>query len=337
MPSDAGCASTESQTSRWEAAMRRGDFEGAWRETDRLEIPRRELEKAGRFSYSPNDLLWNGQSPKGKRILVRCNHGLGDTLQFIRFVPLIRNEALSVAVFAQPPLVRLLGAAGNFGEVYDGWTTAVPPHDMEMEVMELAYAVRCTLETLPRTVPYLLSDQIRTASKLFLPASRTKLRVGLLWQASEWDRTRSVSANDLACFGATRHVAFFSLQQGASGDALPLRCRDLSPFTTAIPDLAAAMLQLDLIVTVDCMAAHLAGALGVPVWVLLKKTADWRWMDHTHESPWYPTMRLFRQSSPGDWTSVCQAVCAAFDEMAVAHPMPSKLRIPLPPANTREC
>jgi hypothetical protein len=307
----------------WEAAMRRGDFEAAWRETDRMELTRRKLDGAGKFAWTPDYLLWNGESWAGKRVLIRCNHGLGDTLQFIRFVPQIFQSANSVTVFAQPALVRLLAMSASFGDVRDGWTSPVPPHDIEMEIMELAYAFRCTRRTLPGAVPYLPARVIAETSALSLPPVGAGVRVGILWKASVWDEARSLPISALKSIGEAKGVQFFSLQQGLAARLLPFPCFDLSPRTTNITDLAAAMLQLDLVISVDCMAAHLAGALGVPAWLLLKEPADWRWMDHALDSPWYPHTRLFRQESPGDWPSVSKVVGRALEDFASALKVPA--------------
>jgi hypothetical protein len=147
------------------------------------------------------------------------------------------------------------------------------------------------------------------------------LRVGLLWAASEWDTSRSIPIGALAPLCAVRGVRYYSLQQGDRGGEwqhAPLPVSPLSSHTTAVEAAAAAMLALDLIITVDGMSAHLAGGLGRPVWVLLKEQCDWRWMRERSDSPWYPTMRLFRQRSAGDWTSVVAEVAVALSAVAGA-------------------
>ena len=307
---------------RWEAAMRAGDFEAAWRETDRIERQRRAWEARGRLVHQPHHLLWNGTPFDDRRVLVRCNHGLGDTLQFARYLPQLRARAQRVDVLAQPHLVDLLQAPA-MGEVRNGWTDQPPPrHDLEIEIMELPYAFRSTVETLPARVPYLPLTAVQTARSALPPWPRSAaFRVGLVWSASDWDTTRSVPLAALEPFTRVAHVQFYGLQQGASAQPhheAPFPITSLSTYTGDICAAAAAMLELDLVITVDCMVAHLAGALGRPVWVMLKRDGDWRWMTGRLDSPWYPTMRLFRQRVAGDWRETGRAVAKALEVTANA-------------------
>jgi hypothetical protein len=318
-PASTGDESAAEVAGRWFDAMYRGDFEAGWRETDRIEHPRRELEAAGAFIAAPHHLLWNGAPFDGRDVVVRCNHGLGDTLQFVRFVPVIARRARTVTVLVQPPLVELLSGAAALGRVLNGWIDqALPPHALEIEVMELAYACRAATNTLSGD-PYLPTERIR----LRLPALASQLaskerRVGVLWSSSDWDTSRAIPLSELAPLRGARGVEFFSLQQGRAAHArhdAPFPLRPLSMHTAEIANAAAAMLALDLVITVDAMAAHLAGALGRPVWLLLKHEADWRWMRDRSDSPWYPTMRLYRQRTSGDWSGVAREVAAALDAM----------------------
>jgi hypothetical protein len=306
---------------RWEAAMRGGDFEEAWRQTDRIEHVRRARAAAGAFTWTPEYLHWSGAAFDDRHVLVRCNHGLGDTLQFIRFVPLLRERARRVTVMAQPELVPLLSNAGVFGLIRNGWTEEPPPFDVEIEVMELAYAFRCTPATLPAHVPYLPPDRFRARAAASIAPRAEALRVGLLWASSDWDTSRSIPIEMLAPLAAVQGARYFALQQGRRADdwrraAFPIE--PLSSATREITALAAAMLDLDLIVTVDAMVAHLAGALARPVWVLLQEHPDWRWMERRPDSPWYPTMRLFRQPRTGDWRSVAESVASSLHACAAA-------------------
>lgn len=292
----------------WFAAMRRGDFEQAWRATDRIELPRRQRQRRPGFVRRADQLRWDGTPPQGRVVLVRCEHGLGDTLQFLRFVP--RLAARQVHLMVQPPLLDLLRGAPGLGDVRDYWTDdPLPPHEVDMEVMELAYALRTTLATLPAPYPHLASRLPRHPA-LRLPGDG-RLRVGLLWAGSDWDVSRSVPLAALAPLAAVPGVRFYSLQQGAAAaDPLlePMRIECLSPRTTDLRSAAAAMQQLDLVISIDGMPAHLAGTLGRPTWVLLKREADWRWMEEREDSPWYPSMRLFRQGRGGDWHGVVSRV-----------------------------
>jgi hypothetical protein len=303
----------------WFAAMRRGDWEQAWRATDRIEVPRRAQQQRPGFERRPGQLRWDGTPPAGRSVLVRCEHGLGDTLQFMRFLP--RLHARELHFMVQPHLVNLLGDAPGLGEVRNYWTDdPLPPHEVDMEVMELPYALRSTLTSLPAPYPHLRGRLPR--SPLLEIADDGRLQVGLLWAASEWDATRSLSLPLLAPLLGVEGVRFFSLQQGEPAadplvQRLGMTC--LSPHTTRIEAAAAAMSALDLVISVDGMPAHLAGTLGRPTWVLLKHEADWRWMQDRQDSPWYPTMHLFRQPREGDWSGVVRQVTAALRPLAQAH------------------
>jgi hypothetical protein len=310
-------APREEIAASWMAAMRRGDWEAAWRQTDRIELPRRRREARPGFVREPHHLRWNG-TPFGERsVLVRCEHGLGDTLQFIRFVPQLSAVANEVNVLVQPHLLALLQSAPGLGTVLDGWTNRpAPAHDVEIEIMELAYALRASPDALPPPYPNL------RPGKLDYPwPADDRLRVGLLWAASSWDGSRSIPLPLLEPLLRVQGARFFSLQQGeATRECLRegVTLAALSRHTADIENAAAAMLALDLVISVDGMAAHLAGNLGRPTWLLLKHDADWRWMQGRDDSPWYPGMRLLRQRRAGDWTGVVAAAARALRELAQA-------------------
>jgi hypothetical protein len=302
----------------WFAAMRRGDWEAAWRATDRIELPRRALQNEPGFQRRPEHLRWDGTPPAGRSVLVRCEHGLGDTLQFMRFIPHLRARQLHFMV--QPQLLGLLRGAPGLGDVRNYWTDdPLPGHEVDIEVMELAYALRITLPRLPPPYPHLRRQ---------LPAAHDwqmdddgRLRVGLLWAASDWDGSRSVPLAALAPLAALPEVKLFSLQQGQAATDPQLQrlgIQSLSSQTADIPQAAAAMCALDLVVCVDAMPAHLAATLGRPTWLLLKHEADWRWMTEREDTPWYPAMRLFRQPRPGDWDAVICDMAVALSAMAQA-------------------
>jgi hypothetical protein len=303
----------------WADAMYRGDYESAWRQTDRIELPRRSSAAAGAFVREPHHLMWDGTPFNQRSVLIRCNHGLGDTLQFFRFVPHVNRLARALTIMVQPPLVELLQGSVDAGQILNGW--ADQPHanaEVEIEIMELAYACRITTATLPRSVPYLPLAHIRRHARA-LPSIRKDgcLNVGLIWAGSDWDTSRTIPLKVLEPLLHVPGLRWYSLQQGREADAwrdLPAAIEPLSQHTSDIMTAAAAMLALDLIITVDAMTAHLAGALGRPVWVLLKHCADWRWMRERADSPWYPTMRLFRQPQAGDWVSVAEAAAAALEQ-----------------------
>jgi hypothetical protein len=289
----------------WAAAMRRADFEGAWRISDRILRQRR---AAGNTCWHlPRHLqwVWDGRPVAGKRILVRCYHGLGDTIQFIRFAQPLRALASEVIVWAQPELLALVAGAAGVDRVlplHDGAPDC--DYDVDLEIMELPHALRADPDSIARHAPYLFPT---SRPDLALPPDGD-LNVGLVWTAGDWDPGRSIPIHVLARLTSMPGIRFHSLQRGpARAHAEGLAIADIS---SADVDLTAArMQQLDLIISVDTMAAHLAGALSLPVWTLLQADADWRWMAGGSRSVWYPTMRLLRQHSQGHWDKVIEQTC----------------------------
>lgn len=295
----------------WFAAMRRGDWEAAWRATDRIELPRRAGQQRPGFRRRPEHLRWDGTPVAGRTVLVRCEHGLGDTLQFMRFVPCL--QARHVHFMVQPQLLDLLRGRPGLGDVRNYWTDdPLPAHEVDLEVMELPYALRMTLPQLPPPSPDLAPESPEGAN--FGVADDGRLHVGLLFASSDWDPSRSIPLTTLAPLFDLDGVQFHSLQQGsAAADPLldHFGVRRMSPQTQEIARAAAAMRALDLVISIDGMPAHLAATLGRPTWVMLKHDADWRWMHAREDSPWYPTMRLFRQPREGDWDGVARQVAQA--------------------------
>jgi hypothetical protein len=295
----------------WLRHMRRGAWSDAWAVSDAVlrarggtpawHLPRHE------------QWVWDGTPPDGRRLLVRCYHGLGDTIQFVRFAPELRRRGAEVTLWAQPAQIPLLATAPGGDRLlplHDG----VPdvPYDVDVEVMELAHVVRAAPETVGRTVPYLRADPA--------PIPRDgRLAVGLSWECGDWERERrAIPFPLLAPLAAADGVRLHVLQRGpALAQATAHPAFDCAAGSDDVLEAARVMRALDVVITVDSMPAHLAGALGVPVWTLLPHDADWRWMEGRDDSPWYPTMRLFRQPSPGAWEPV---IARVVDELArLAH------------------
>jgi hypothetical protein len=284
----------------WHDCARAGDLEAAWALSDRIRGRGR-----GRNRAVPRhqQQIWDGEPLDGRRVLVRCYHGLGDTLQFIRYAAVVRKLAREVIVWAQPALLPVLCSVDGIDRLValdDGTPRA--DYDVDVEVMELPYVFRSTLATIPATVPYI---SVEPAS--LRPDSRR--RVGLVWRAGEWDRRRSLPFALLKPLLDLKSISWFRLQYGGRGDERHPNLRSLD--VTGIAATARWIRTLDLVITIDSMPAHLAGALGVPVWTLLPAEADWRWLERRPDSPWYPTMRLFRQPSEGDWSAVIDEVRSA--------------------------
>jgi hypothetical protein len=281
--------------------MRGGDFEAAWRVSDAVLRSR----AGASCAHWPRheQWVWNGEPLDGKRVLVRCYHGLGDTLQFIRYAARLQAVAREVIVWAQPELIPLLSTARGIDRLlplHDGAPDA--EFDADVEVMELAHIFRDTPATLPAEVPYLHADPA--------PLPRDgRLAVGLVWKAGGWDERRSIPPELLAPLAEIPSVKLHVLQRGPGLAERPAGL-GIDSGSDDVLETARVMKALDLVVTVDSMPAHLAGALGVPTWTLLHADPDWRWMEGRDDSPWYPTMRLIRQERAGGWAGVVARVAA---------------------------
>ena len=256
---------------------------------------------------------WQGQDLTGKTLLRHAEQGLGDTLQFARFAPLMAKKA-KIILAVQPPLVGLLGQAGwpnvtvNNGSELSGF-------DFELPLMSLPFVLGITEETIPAAVPYLSADPQRVGAwRERLP--KEGFKIGIVWQGRPDPKVDIGRSFDLRCCLPLCKVAgvhLISLQKQHGLDQLgtlppDMRVETLGPDFDTAPDAfldtAAVMMNLDLVITVDTAAAHLAGALARPTWIALKQGPDWRWLLQREDSPWYPTARLFRQRSIGDWDHV---------------------------------
>lgn len=290
---------------RWTVHMLRGDFSAAWAECDAIR----------NIGRSDANCLWNGEPIKGKRVIVRCLHGFGDAVQFFRYAPQL-NALAERVVWQVPP--ELIGIASYFSGIdqvitWEQERLAFPDWEVQIECMELASIFRTRLAELPISTRYLRLPCELSKSITKGMGRRSGLRIGLVWAAGEWNRSRSIALEHLSGILRVGGCDFWNLQGGAArrfegAFSKYIKLRDAGPCNQGIVQLAGVINQLDLVISVDTLAAHLAGALGVPAWVLLQYAADWRWMTSRTDSPWYPSLRLFRQPSPGDWRSVFREV-----------------------------
>jgi hypothetical protein len=234
--------------------------------------------------------------------------GLGDNIQFLRYAWLVAEAGGQVFLECPPRLAQLFRAA-NAGEVFSEGSE-LPDCDVAVALPSLPWMFRTTRETIPARIPYLEADSRRVAAWNERIPCAGKVRVGLVWGGNPKfaaDRRRSLRLEQFAPLAAIPGLALFSLQRGVHAGQLktaPFPIQDLEPESNEIIDTAAILRNLDLLITADTMPAHLAGALGAPVWTLLHFSPDWRWMLESEQTPWYPGMRLFRQPRPGDWESV---------------------------------
>jgi hypothetical protein len=304
----------ECSAQRWTCHMLLGDFAAAWRECDAIF----ERRAGGPLA------LWDRKPFMGQRVLIRCLHGYGDAIQNLRYARLIAGTAAEVIVETHPEMVSLVSLIDGINRVTT-WTDGHGLHrdewDLQIEVTELPWAFRSTLETLPSNVPYIrVPSADRERSRLNLQLSG-KPRVGILWASSTWNPERSIRLAELAPILSDERFEFFAFQRDPERAQLKhlgsrYNLHDTALHSPAIADTAADLTNMDLLITVDTMAAHLAGALAVPVWVMLPFEADWRWMLDRGDSPWYPTMRLFRQSQPRDWSAVVNPIAREIGQFA---------------------
>jgi tetratricopeptide (TPR) repeat protein len=259
--------------------------------------------------------LWNGESLAGKTILFHAEQGLGDTIQFIRFASIAKQRGGTVILECQKSLLGLLEGCPDVDQLV-GQGDDLPAFDVHAPLLSLPGILKTSLETIPARIPYLLPEPA------MLQEWRKKLigfdgfKIGISWQGSRTfrgDRFRSIPLRCFAPLAQIPGVHLISLQKGAGSEQLA-EVRDLFPVTELgsrlqdLTDTAAVMKNLDLVITSDTAPAHLAGALGVPVWVALSFAADWRWLLDRCDSPWYPTMRLFRQKERGNWQGVFEEI-----------------------------
>ena len=261
---------------------------------------------------------WDGTPLAGRTLIVRLEQGFGDAIMFARFLPMIDKAGGRVIVSGRAPVLPVIATVTGVDDVHDR-DAPLPPGDAEIFIGDLPRLFDVDADSLPARVPYVHVP----AEKFFDIGPRgAACRVGLVWGGSPshlFDAERSIPADLLAPLTENPELALFSLQTGdraAELQAAPFapRVTDLAPRLTDFAATAAAIQQLDLIVSADTAVAHLAGALGKPVWILIPFVPDWRWQRDREDSPWYPTARLFRQTRPGDWAEVVGRIAAALPQ-----------------------
>jgi Flp pilus assembly protein TadD len=291
-----------------------GDFARGWREYEwRLRVP--EIVGSRQFPQP----RWDGGDLQGKTILLHTEQGFGDMIQFARFIPLVASRGGKVILESPLETLRLFRGFPGVWELAER-DKPLPHFDVQCPLMSLAEVFGVTEQTIPHDVPYLKADQelARQWAGRF-DAAGDRLRIGLAWAGRPQhakDRNRSMKLEQFAPLASVENAAFYSLQMGQaaaqaahppSGLALTDWMKDVRDFA----DTAAMVEHLELLVTVDTSVAHLAAAMGKRVWLLLPRIPDWRWMLDRSDSPWYPTMRLFRQTTRDDWAEVLRRVAAA--------------------------
>jgi uncharacterized protein (TIGR03032 family) len=267
---------------------------------------------------------WDGALIADKTLLIHTEQGAGDAIQFARYLPLAAKRCKKLIVMCRADLMPVFSTLPGIAELREPGHIGVAEFDAYLPLMSLARVFGTTVETIPAEVPYVDTALLRRRKdnpSLVLPAS-SHPRIGIAWAGSSINRTdrhRSCPLREFLPLLGTSVVAFYSLQKGDRSKDLAdlpaeVRVTDLESLLGDFGDLAVIVDQLDLVITVDTAVAHIAGALGKPVWTLLSDAADWRWGLDGETTPWYPTMRLFRQTALDDWQGVMERVAAALKE-----------------------
>ncbi len=300
-----------------------GKFEQGWQEYEWRWRWREKNNQVQRI----NKRKWAGERLNGRRILLVAEQGLGDTIQFSRYAPLVKRSGGHVIIQCQPALVELLAASGIADDVVP--TGKVPHHDVEAALMSLPGLLHTTLKSIPATTPYLkISAELIAQWKPRLGTS-SAVKVGIVWQGNaehQGDKRRSIPLKLFEHLMQINGVEIYSLQQGPGSEQVkqlartrPIRILDGADASVAgFLRTAAIIGGLDLVIGVDTAVIHLAGAMGIPTWVLLPAAPDWRWLLEREDSPWYPSMRLFRQEPPGHWNDIMERLMIALKQMVAS-------------------
>jgi hypothetical protein len=306
--------SPEAHLALAQVLLARGETAPGWLEYEwrnRIDVPNNTLPRM----TSP---AWNGMRIPRGRILLIGDQGYGDTIQFARYIPMVAERCQEVVLGCSAELVDLLRDIPGVTQCHARWD-AIPPHAAHCRLSSLPLMFQTTLDRIPGPSPYLSADPARAAVWAERLGASTGPRVGLAWTGRPThpnDMRRSLSLEQLSPLAEAYSGKFVCLQKPVPARDEPIMSRfsgmvDLSDALTDFADTAALISNLDLVITIDSAVAHLAGALGKPAWTMLAKAADWRWMLGRSDTPWYPTLRLFRQPVPGAWTQVIVEVADA--------------------------
>ena len=294
-PADPSPVLPEAAAAQWVAAMRRGDWPAAFAINDAVLAQRDRRGRDDPARPYHQRWVWDGSPVAGQDVLVRCYHGLGDTLLFCRYLPELADRAASLTVEAPPALIPLLAQLpGPISLLPFRPAAPTPPRAVNLEIMELAHALRLGPDQVPP--PW---QSRPTAAK----------RLGLCWRAGEWDPDRSVPLSLLLAAIATDRE-LVSLQRGPAADQAGPDFINPDDRSMDILDTVALIRGTERVISVDTMVAHLAGSLGHPTLLLLKHDADWRWSGDG-VSAWYPAVRQFRQDTRGDWSGALARIARA--------------------------
>jgi tetratricopeptide (TPR) repeat protein len=302
--------------------LMKGDFSSGWREYEFRWGSRHQRADRRKFPQPQ----WKGEPLNGDAIFLYAEQGLGDTMQFVRYAPMVAALGGKVVLEVQPPLRRLLNSLPGVQQVISRGER-IPDSQWQCPLMSLPLAFRTEVATVPAPVPYLFADQSQ-ASQWASQLATSDFKVGLVWGGNpkhQRERERSIPLKTLMALSSVKGAKFYSLQKGAASEQVkhlppdtPLV--DLDSHQRDFADTAAIVANLDLVISIDTSVAHLAGGMGKPVWVLLHHGCDWRWFQKRIDSPWYPTARLFRKSPIEEWEDVVERMSSELTKLVEARP-----------------
>jgi len=297
------------------ALLLNGNFDEGWKKHEYRFLRGK---KTTLYPYQMETPRWNGLSFKQKRLFVHSEQGLGDTIQFVRYLPMVKSRGGRVVFETSRPLLRILNGFPGVDELVE--MSSERSHAAECEyhvpMMSLPMIFGTDLSTIPSDIPYLFAESEKTRH-WHKRMNREGFKIGIVWAGKPDhgnDKNRSCDAELFIPILKLPSTVLYALQTGIAGLTIDSALRDMDNFFELGPDLddfsdtAAVIKNLDLIISVDTAVAHLAGAMGKPVWTLLPFVPDWRWLLEREDTPWYPTMRLFRQPEAGRWDLVLESV-----------------------------
>ncbi|MGP0068649.1 MAG: hypothetical protein ACLQGP_34245, partial [Isosphaeraceae bacterium] len=303
-----------------------GDFEWGWQGFEE------QVRHRNRFAPFRPQQLWMGEPLEGRTILLHPDQGLGDTIQFLRYATILQARGARVIVACQEALVRLAETCPGIDRVITQGDP-LPEFDVHSTLTRVMCLITRSVDAIPAPIPYFRADPERVERWRDRLAASTGYKVGIAWQGNpkhSRDRDRSFPLAQFEKLAGLEGVRLISLQRGAGSEQLHAPARrfpvidlgeEVDPDMATMADTPAIMMNLDLVIAPDTAVAHLAGALGVPVWIALPLGPDWRWMLDREDSPWYPAARLFRQTELGRWEPVFDRIADALAERAqVASP-----------------
>ena len=296
------------------ALLKRGEFEEGWKEFEW----RWKTAHFASIRRDWNKPLWNGEPCTGKTILVHAEQGFGDTFQMARYLPELAGRGAKVIVEAPDTVGEVLQSAGGIERIIPPGTT-LPDHDFHIPMMSLPGAFNTTFDNIPSPEGYLSAPDHAIECRKFKTPDTGKRKIGIVWKGNPThprDAARSPGLEAQRPLIENTDADFYSLQVGQGGEDikaanLSTQITDLEPDLQTFSDTAAAIHHLDLVITPDTAVAHLAGAMGCPVWLMLEFASEWRWFEGREECSWYGMVRVFRQEKIGDWGSVLELISTA--------------------------